>query len=167
MSLEDLQKHKSKKHGSPTVLDKPDMTKVAPLKLKKKQLKYVMNFYDPNSDTFGNSYQSALAAGFNKVYAAQLASPARQLQWVVEARKRMTHFSADHIYQALQDVAQNGQSRDKLKALELMGKSKGMFIDRSQQDVHVTFTNDMPRPANEFVQAEVIDIEPNEVNATD
>lgn len=164
MSLEDLKKHKAKKHGSPAVLDKPDMKKVAPLKLKKKQLSYVMNYYDPNSDTFGNSYQSALKAGFNNLYSQQLASPARQTQWVLEARKRMTHFTPDHIYQALQDVATSGQSRDKLKALELMGKSKGMFIDRSQQDVHVTFTNDMPRPANEFVPNTVIDMEPNASN---
>jgi len=159
MSLEDLKKHKSKKAGSPAQLTKPDMSKVAPLKLKKKQLSYVMNYYDPNSDTFGNSYQSALAAGFNNLYAQQLASPARQNQWVIEARKRMTHFTPDHIYQALQDVAVAGAPRDKLKALELMGKSKGMFIDRSQSDVHITFTNSMPRPANEgeIIEAEVVD----------
>jgi hypothetical protein len=164
MSLEDLKKHKAKA-GSPAPLEKPDLTKVAPLKLKKKHLKYVMNYYDPNSDTFGNSYQSALNAGFSNLYSQQLASPARQTQWVLEARKRMTHFSADHIYEALQDVAKSGQPRDKLKALELMGKSKGMFIDRSQQDVHVTFTNDMPRPANETVVAEVIDITPESTDA--
>ena len=67
----------------------------------------------------------------------------------------MTHYSPDHIYQALQEVAQNAAPRDKLKALELMGKAKGMFIDRTQSDIHVTFTNNVPRPANE---GEVIDI---------
>lgn len=157
MSLEDLHKAKAKKYGSPAVLPKPDMSKVAPLKLNKKQLKYVNNYYDPNSDTFGNSYQSALAAGFSKSTSQLLAMPSRKVEWVAEARKRMTHYSTDHIYESLQDVAQNGQSRDRLKALELMGKAKGMFIDRSQQDVHVTFTNDMPRPSNE----QIIDVTPN------
>ncbi|MBA3678773.1 hypothetical protein H0W80_01070 [Candidatus Saccharibacteria bacterium] len=138
------------------LLPKPDLTKIAPLKLTKKQLKYVMSYYDPNSETFGNGYESGRAAGFAKVYSAQLASPARNVQWVMEARKRMTHYSPDHIYQALQDVAQNAAPREKLKALELMGKAKGMFIDRSQQDVHVTFTNDVPRPSTESI----IDVEP-------
>jgi len=142
-------------------LDKPDVSKLAPLKLNKKQLRYVMNYYDPNSDTFGNSYNSALAAGFGKVYAVQLASPARNTQWVLEARKRMTHYSPDHIYQALQEVAQSGQNKDKLKALELMGKAKGMFVDRTQSDIHITFTNDVPRPESEKV---IIDAEPNDTN---
>lgn len=142
-------------------LDKPDVSKLAPLKLNKKQLKYVMNYYDPNSETFGNSYNSALAAGFGKVYAVQLASPARNTQWVLEARKRMTHYSPDHIYQALQEVAQSGQNKDKLKALELMGKAKGMFVDRTQSDIHITFTNDVPRPESEKV---IIDVEPNDTN---
>lgn len=140
-------------------LDKPDITPLAPLKLNKKQLKYVMNYYDPNSETFGNSYESARAAGFGKVYSLQLASPARNNLWIIEAKKRMTHYSPDHIYQALQDVAQTAPAREKLKALELMGKAKGMFIDRSQQDIHVTFKNDVPRPdpVEEIVEGEVID----------
>lgn len=137
-------------------LEKPDASKLAPLKLNKKQLRYVMNYYDPNSETFGNSYESARAAGFGKVYAVQLASPSRNNQWVIEARKRMSHYTPDHIYQALQDVAQSGQNRDRLKALELMGKAKGMFIDRTQSDIHITFTNDVPRPESERV---VVDLE--------
>lgn len=139
-------------------LQKPDLTPLAPLKLNRKQLKYVMNYYDPNSETFGNSYESARAAGFGKVYSIQLASPARNRLWVLEARKRMTHYSPDHIYQALQEVAQSAAPRDKLKALELMGKAKGMFIDRTQSDIHVTFTNNVPRPENEtIIEGEVVD----------
>lgn len=139
-------------------LQKPDLTPLAPLKLNRKQLKYVMNYYDPNSETFGNSYESARAAGFGKVYSIQLASPARNRLWVLEARKRMTHYSPDHIYQALQEVAQSAAPRDKLKALELMGKAKGMFIDRTQSDIHVTFTNSVPRPDNEtIIEGEVAD----------
>lgn len=139
-------------------LPKPDLTPLAPLKLNRKQLKYVMNYYDPNSETFGNSYESARAAGFGKVYSIQLASPARNNLWVLEARKRMTHYSPDHIYQALQEVAQTAAPRDKLKALELMGKAKGMFIDRTQSDIHVTFTNNVPRPENEsIIEAEVVE----------
>lgn len=136
------------------LLPKPDLDALKPMKLTKKQLTYVMNYYDPNSDTFGNSYQSALAAGFGKVYALQLASPARKNEWVLEAKKRLTHFTPDHIYKGLQEVAQTGANRDKLKALELMGKANGMFVDRTQSDIHVTFTNDVPRPKNEIIEVE-------------
>lgn len=162
MSLEDLKKHKELKRqaksGSPELLPKPDISSLAPLKLNKKQLKYVMNYYDPNSDTFGNAFQSGIAAGFSPKYSTQITSSTRNNLWVLEARKRMTHFTPDHIYQSLQEVAQVGQNRDKLKALELMGKAKGMFIDRSQSDVHVTFTNSVPRPVTEnIIEGEVID----------
>jgi hypothetical protein len=142
-------------------LPKPSKEALAPLKLNKKQLSYVMNYYDPNSETFGNSYESAKKAGFGKVYSVQLASPAKKLQWVAEAKKRLTMYTPDHIYQGLQEVAQTGANRDKLKALELMGKAQGMFIDRSQSEVQVTFKNEVPRPENErvVVDNEVIDVD--------
>lgn len=139
-------------------LPKPDTSALGPLKLTKRQLKYVTNYYDPNSETFGNSYTSALDAGFGKGYASQLASPTRNTEWVLEARKRMSHYTPDHIYQALQEVAQTGASRDKLKALELMGKAKGMFVDRTQSDIHITFKNEVPRPATEtIIEGETVD----------
>lgn len=121
------------------------------LKLNKKQLNYVMNYYDPNSETFGNSKRSAEKAGFGKKYSQYLASPSFKTQWVEEAKKYMTFYTPDHIYASLQEVAQTGETRDKLRALELMGKANGMFVDRQQRDVHVTFTNEMPRPDNENI----------------
>lgn len=137
-------------------MDKKLPTPTPPkLKLNKKQLRYVMNYYDPNSETFGNSRESAKKAGFGKVYSDLLASPSFNNQWVKEAKKMMTVYTPDHIYASLQDVAQTGENKDKLRALELMGKANGMFVDRQQRDVHITFTNEMPRPDNE----KVIDID--------
>lgn len=140
-------------------LPKPTAEVLAPMKLNKKQLNYVMNYYDPNSETFGNSFLSAKKAGFGKVYSVQLSSPGKKLKWVAEAKKRLTMYTPDHIYQGLQEVAQSGANRDKLRALELMGKANGMFIDRTQSEVHVTFKNEVPRPDNEriVVEGEVVD----------
>ena len=127
------------------------------IKLNKKQLDYVLNYYDPNSETFGNSYRSAQKAGFSKKYAKTIMQPAVNNLWIIEARKRMTNFTPDHIYQSLQDVALTGEAKDKLRALELMGKANGMFVDRQQRDVTVTFTNTVPRPKNEIIDVEVED----------
>lgn len=149
-------------------MPKKKETKVAPIKdlpkpakpdikLNKKQLDYVLNYYDPNSETFGNSFRSAVKAGFSQKYAKTLMQPAVNNLWVLEARKRMTNFTPDHIYQALQDVAVSGENRDKIRALELMGKANGMFVDRQQRDVHVTFTNTVPRPKTEIIDIEVED----------
>lgn len=127
-----------------------------PIKLKKKQLKYVMNYYDPNSETFGNSYQSARNAGFSDSYAKIVSSPSVQLEWVSEAKRLMNVYTPDHIYAGLQDIAQTGDNRDKLRAYELMGKANGMFVDRQQREVSVTFKNEMPRPSSEIIDGEVV-----------
>lgn len=126
-----------------------------PMPLTKKQLRYVENFYDPKSETFGDSYKSAVAAGFGKTYATRIMY--KNPMWLQDARKRLKFFSTDHIYYSLQEVALAGDNRDKLKALELMGKAQGMFVDRQQRDVHVTFTNDIPRPKTEIIDGEVVD----------
>lgn len=130
-------------------------TETMPMKLTKKQLKFVEYYYDPNSETFGEIYKSGVRAGFGKTYALRLMS--NKLLWLDDAKKRLKFMTTDHIYQSLQDVAVKGDNKDKLKALELMGKAQGMFIDRQQKDVHVTFTNDIPRPKSEIIEGEVVD----------
>jgi aspartyl/asparaginyl beta-hydroxylase (cupin superfamily) len=53
----------------------------------------------------------------------------------------------EHIYLGMQKLALEAkQDRDKLRALELMAKIRGMFVERSQSEVNVTFNNAVPRP---------------------
>jgi hypothetical protein len=131
-----------------------------PVKYNKKQQRAVELFFDPtNKQTFGNFYQSAVAAGFSKSYANIITTKKSNLQWVHDIKEQLTKYDPEHIYRAFQDVAMNSkQDRDKLKALEMMGKAQGMFIDRVQQDVQVRFVNDVPRPESErvIVEAQVI-----------
>lgn len=134
----------------------PVFSKVPKQKPSLKQMRYIENWLSPTSPTFGNSYQSAVAAGFSKSYSRVLGTDSLGLEWVQEAKKQLATFQPEHIYRGFQDIAQNGkQDRDKLKALELMGKARGMFIDRVQTDTRVTFVNDVPRPKTE----EVIEVE--------
>lgn len=113
----------------------------------KRQSRFIDAYLDPVSDTFGNAYQSALVAGFSKNYALNITANTRNTPWVNELKQLLTRYEPEHIYRAMQHIALNGkQDRDRLRALELMGKHTGMFIERSQSEVNVSFTNHVPRP---------------------
>lgn len=123
-----------------------------------RQVRTVENYFNFNDkETFGNLYQSAVKAGFSKSYAKSIV---RDTPWINELKDQLDHYTADHVYKAFQNIAITGkQDRDRLKALELMGKAQGMFVDRVQQDVRVEFINDMPRPENEIIEGERVDVQ--------
>ena len=89
-----------------------------------------MEYYlNPLSETFGNVYRSGLKAGFSKYYATNLRNVAPK--WL-QSYLEKTDFTNDHINQLLQQLAlnaENSRSPDdsRLKAIELMMKSKGMI----------------------------------------
>ena len=126
-------------------------TQMAIYKPTKRQRKFIEHYFEPSSDSFGNAYQSALAAGYSEKSARIITGNARNLQWVKEAMKvYSTQLEPEHIYLGLQSISLNSRAdRDKLRALELMAKIRGMFIERHQSEVHVKFTNSVPRPNNE------------------
>jgi hypothetical protein len=139
------------------VRDNPKLAKYTKnVRLTPRQYKFVALWLDPtNKETYANAYQSALAAGFSPSYSRILTSNALNLEWVAEAKKQLAVYEPEHIYRAFQDIATSSrQDRDKLKALELMGKSRGMFVDRVQSDVQVTFVNDVPRPRSEIIDVD-------------
>lgn len=112
-----------------------------------RQIKFVEQWLTPGSDTFGNAYQSALAAGFGQEYAKKITTNTLSLEWVAEAKKRMTTLEPSHTIKALEHMALHSrQDRDKIKALELVGKIQGLFVDRSISHIDVQFTNEVPRP---------------------
>ncbi len=112
-----------------------------------KQIKFVELWLTPGSETFGNAYQSALQAGFTHEYAKVITSDAQGLEWVQAAKKRLITLEPSHTIKALEHMAlHSSQDRDKIKALELVGKIQGLFVDRSIQHIDVQFTNEVPRP---------------------
>lgn len=111
-----------------------------------KQMKFVEYWLDTDSPTYSNAYQSALKAGYSTFHAKQITSNVRDLEWVKEAKRRLKHFTPDHTLQLLQKHATTGKDTDRLRALEMIGKIQGMFIDRSMTHIDVTFTNQVPRP---------------------
>lgn len=113
----------------------------------KRQKRFTDFFFNPSSETFGNVYQSAIASGFSDGYARSMASKSRDVGWIQELKVLYTQLEPEHIYLSFQQIAQQARrDSDKLRALELMAKIKGMFIERSINQTNVTFTNDVPRP---------------------
>lgn len=41
-------------------------------------------YCNPESETFGNAYRSALAAGFSDEYASTITAPSKEVEWVAE-----------------------------------------------------------------------------------
>ena len=135
--------------------------KLAKVKYTLKQRNTVANYFNArNKETYGNLAESAVQAGYSRSYANSIV---RNTPWILELKEQLQNYTPDHIYRGFQDVAINGEyDRDKLKALELMGKAQGMFVDRVQSDVHVTFVNEVPRPASEIIiEAERVDAKDN------
>lgn len=96
---------------------------------------------------FGNAYQAAIKAGFSDQTARSITSQSQNKLWIQEAYQRMVSFKPEHTIKQLEDIALNSEyDRDRLKALEMLGKIQGIFIDRQQTEVNVTFTNSVPRP---------------------
>lgn len=95
------------------------------------QERFLEHYLDPDSPTFANPYSSAMEAGYSESYARVIATESVGLQWVKEARN-LVSMRPEHVIQKLQKEALDGDNRaaDRLRALELIGKSQGMFVDR-------------------------------------
>lgn len=135
-----------------------DLVAAQPKTPSKKKRRLFIEFWlsDPESDTFGNAYLAAKAAGFSESYARILTGNALGVQWVQEAKQQYAAaLSPAHVYKGIQDIALNTRAdRDKLRAYELLGKFNGMFIDRVESNVNVRFTNSVPRPVIDVTQAD-------------
>lgn len=124
-----------------------------PKRLNKRQRKFMdLWLGDPTLDTYGNAYQSAIEAGFSDTSARTITGKTRNLQWIQDGIRLYASLEPEHIYLAMQKEALASKaSRDRLKALELMAKIRGMFIDRNETKVAVTFTNAVPRPTKAVI----------------
>lgn len=102
---------------------------------------------------FGNAYQSAIEAGYNESYALRIATPNEGTKWIREAYAKHTKLTGEHIVKGIEDIALDPEeyTRDRLKSYDMLAKIKGMYIERVQNEVTVTFTNSVPRPVIDIV----------------
>jgi hypothetical protein len=99
---------------------------------------------------FGDAYQAATQAGFSDSYAKRIVTESEGLEWVREARKRLVSFAPTHTLKQLENMALHAKKdSDRIRALELIARIQGLFIDRSIQQIDVQFTNSVPRPVTD------------------
>ena len=111
-----------------------------------KQIQFAQNYFEPDSPTFSNAYQSAIKAGYTEWTARQITSNALNLQWIKDASRQLAKMEPKHIVKKLEALTNANKDSDKIRALELLARVNGLFIDRSIQHVDVQFTNAVPRP---------------------
>lgn len=94
---------------------------------------FVDYYLDPNSETFGNIYKSALKAGYSDGHAREFAAPSNQKQWLLE-NPRLKSYKLEHLNQKLQAISDDDRAKnsDKIKSIELLAKLKGYMIERKQ-----------------------------------
>lgn len=141
--------------------DEPEVSKhLATRRLNKRQKNFIQYWIDPSSDTFGNTYQSALRAGFSAQTSRVLTANSKNLEWIQEAKEYMDNYSPMHIIGGFQYIAKTATAdRDKIQALDRLAKIQGLYIERSQTEVSVTFHNTVPRPTLHIAPLTVIDID--------
>jgi len=96
-----------------------------------RQVKFIEGYMDPKSDTFGNSYQSALKAGFSESYAMNIMKPSVGLDWVKQAYNIM-RLEPDHLKMSLTKIITDNFAKDsdKISAIKLLGQEQGMFTEK-------------------------------------
>lgn len=97
-----------------------------------KQQLFLENYFDPQSKTFGNVFQSALTAGYKESYARTLTRQSNKNIWLVEYLNKNV-LQAEHITAGITSIATDPHSKpsERLKAYELLAKLQGMLVDRS------------------------------------
>lgn len=98
-----------------------------------KQELFLDYYLDVKSETFANAYQSAIKAGYSDGYAREITAPSNRQQWTLD-NPRLNNYELEHIQQKLVQwvEAQDSRYADKIKAIELLAKLKGLLIERKQ-----------------------------------
>jgi hypothetical protein len=124
-------KHKGKKFGTRELAKNPE-TRANQWQATQKQQDFLRYYLDPKQkETFGNSYQSAIKAGYSETYAKNIMTPSMAVQWVSQA-KNIIRLEPEHLQRVLIDIATSDYEKasDKIQAVKLLGLEKGMFVQK-------------------------------------
>lgn len=137
-----MSKKKGKKFNDREVLaNREDGAPVQPNQwtASKQQLDWLRYYMDPNEqETYANSYQAAIKAGYSEGYARNIMSNSLALQWVKSAKAIMRTMNVEHIRSILEDIALSKYEKasDRIAAAKLLGTDQGMFVQK-QVTAHV------------------------------
>jgi hypothetical protein len=99
------------------------------------QSNYIHKYSDPSSPSFGNSYRSALSAGYSDQTSKNLTH--LKPKWLSESIGIIKPIDPEQITQVLTSVIYNPEEPTyiKLKALELMMKSYNMLKQHEESQI--------------------------------
>lgn len=104
-----------------------------------RQLAWLNYYMNPREkETYANSYQAAIKAGYSETYAREIMSNSLALQWVQSAKNIMRSMNTEHLRSQLEEIANNTDERasDRIAAIKLLGTDQGMFVQK-QITAHV------------------------------
>jgi phage terminase small subunit len=104
-----------------------------------------------------NAKQAAIRAGYSEKTAKEIGcenltkpNVAEAVRLEMEKRTEAVEIEADFILKGIRDIAVNGeeQTKDRLKAYELLGKYKKLFTDKVESEVSgdINIQLNVPRP---------------------
>ena len=99
------------------------------------QNEFMAYWLEPDSETFGNAYKSAIKAKYSNHYAMIISSPTVNNKWLSEYIRRL-NLTEDHIKAGISQLAlkvNDSRSPDdtRLKAYEILAKITGMIDNKS------------------------------------
>ena len=117
-------------------------------KLTERQINLVLYYYDPTGDTYLNGSQSAIKAGYSQSCARLMASKLlsrKEIRFIANEKykehEKTQSITAEYITDRLLEIANKAESAgkysDAIASLNLIGKTKGLFIDVSRQTSEV------------------------------
>ena len=95
-----------------------------------KQNLFLKYYLDPEEkETWGNSYQAAIKAGYKPSYASAIIKVAPQ--WI-QAANNIVRLQPEHLKQALASIANSKYEKasDRIQAIKLLGIDQGMFVQK-------------------------------------
>ncbi len=95
-----------------------------------RQAAFKTAYYDPDSRTYSNAFQSALAVGYSESTAKDLLH--NRPDWLSEKWGESRVFKPEDLLRKLSSIIEDPDvsTRDKLTAIQLMMKNQGMLKDR-------------------------------------
>jgi len=139
--------HRLVKHKNPDYKPDPD-------KFTLRQRKFLQFWLDPKSETYDDCYNSALLAGYSESYARCIAHYGRE--WRDAALKKADELvTVEEITLGIKAETKGKKPTARLKAWELLGKNKKMFVDKYEVDAN------MP---SKFIIEEEIDEPDSDIN---
>lgn len=143
----------------PAVLAKRKTKRERKWKGDKRQRLFIENWISPESETFGNAYQSARRAGFSNSYALNITNLAPS--WLSENIERL-NLEQEHIKQGIQKLAinaPNSKSPDdtRLKAYETLAKITGMIDNKNTNITQVNVQPILGGQSMKKVEVEQVD----------